>query len=104
MPYYIGMAVSTLRLDELPIATLGAFMEACATRKTSDLQELSVFAGFSVSTGRKAVRTLEALGVIQRADDATYSIAVEGVTRGMSGDAKEQIIRRALLASAPSRC
>jgi hypothetical protein len=95
------MAVSTLRLNDVPIATLGAFMEACAVHETSDLYELAAFSGFSHSTARKAVPTLETLGIIKRTNGGPYSIAVEGVTRGMNDLAREQVIRRALLGFRP---
>lgn len=95
------MPNSTLRLTQLPIATLGAFVEACATHETSDLQELATFAGFSYSTARKAVPALETVGVIARTGDGPYVLAVEGVTRGMSEDAMQQIIRRAILGFRP---
>lgn len=95
------MAVSTLRLNEVPVPTLGAFMEACTAHTTTDLEQLGSFAGFSYSTARKAVASLEALGILKRADSGPYAVAVEGVTRGMSEGAKELIIRRALLSFRP---
>jgi hypothetical protein len=95
------MAGGTLRLSEVPVATLGAFVEACATYETSDLSELATLAGFSHSTARKAVPTLETLGVIQRTNGGPYSIAVEGVSRGMADTAVHQVIRRSVLGFRP---
>lgn len=91
------MATSPLRLNEVPVSTLGAFMEAAAAHRTSDLGQLAGFAGFSSSTARKAVPTLETLGILKHEDTGPYTVTVDGVARGISDQAKEQIIRRALL-------
>lgn len=99
--YGICVAASTLRLNDVPIATLGAFMEACAAHPTADLEQLASFAGFSYSTARKAVPSLESLGILKRGDSGSYVVAVEGVARGISDATKEQIIRRALLSFRP---
>lgn len=72
-------------------------MEAAAAHPTSDLTQLAGFAGFSASTARKAVPTLETLGIVKRNDPGPYIVTVDGVARGISDEAKEQIIRRALL-------
>jgi len=90
-----------LRLSEVPIGTLGAFMEACAVHRSDDVQELAKFAGFSHSTARKVVPTLETLGIVTRGANDCYLVAVDGVSRGISQDAKDQIIRRALLVFRP---
>lgn len=62
------MPDTLLRLGEVPVSTLGAFMEAAAAHPTNDLTQLASFAGFSASTARKAVPTLETLGIVKRAD------------------------------------
>ncbi len=91
----------TLRLREVPIGTLGAFMEAAAVHSTDDLESLASYAGFASSTARKAVPTLETLGVLKHDNDCPYTVTVEGVARGLPDEAKEQIIRRALLGFRP---
>jgi hypothetical protein len=95
------MVASTLRLGEVPISTLGAFMEACAAHPNSDLEDLAAFAGFSPSTARKALPALVTLGILDRQADGSFSVSVEGVARGMSEATKEQILRRALLGFRP---
>lgn len=72
-------------------------MEAAAAHPTSDLTQLAGFAGFSPSTARKAVPTLETLGIVKRDDTGPYIVTVDGVARGLTDEAKAQIIRRALL-------
>jgi hypothetical protein len=91
------MADTPLRLSEVPVPTLGAFMEAAAAHSTGDLAQLANFAGFSPSTARKAVPTLESFGILRRSNAGPYVVTAEGVSRGISDQAKEQIIRRALL-------
>lgn len=91
------MGDTLLRLNEVPVSTLGAFMEAAAAHRTSDLSQLAGFAGFSSSTARKAVPTLETLGILKQDHTDPYTVTVDGVARGISDQAKEQIIRRALL-------
>ena len=41
--------------------------------------------------------TLETLGIVKRDDTGPYIVTVDGVARGISDEAKEQIIQRALL-------
>ncbi len=65
-------------------------MEAAAAHPTSELTHLAGFAGFGPSTARKAVPTLETLGIVKRDDTGAYSVTVEGVGRGISDEAKEQ--------------
>jgi hypothetical protein len=97
-----GMSQTTpLRLHEVPIRTLGAFMEAAAVHSTDDLERLGNYAGFARSTARKAVPTLETLGILKRDNGGPYTVTVEGITRGLSDEAKEPIIRRALLGFRP---
>lgn len=62
---------------------------------------LGKYAGFARSTARKAVPTLETLGILKRDSDGPFKVTVDGVTRGLSDDSKEQIIRRALLGFRP---
>jgi hypothetical protein len=96
-----GMTVSTLRILEVPVPTLGAFLEACAAHPTDDLEDLSEFAGFSRSTGRKAIPTLESFGLVKRDSRGRYAATVEGVRRGMDVEAREQAIKRGLLGYRP---
>ena len=92
---------STLRLAEVPVATLGAFLEACAAHPTDDLGDLSEFAGFSRSTGRKAVPTLESLALVKRDGSGRFAATTEGVRRGMDVAVRDQLIRRGLLGYRP---
>jgi hypothetical protein len=95
------MVASTIRVNAVPVETLGAFVEACAAHSTSDLEQLGSYAGFSRSTARKAVPSLETLNIVVRGSDGTYAVAVDGVTRGMPDEAKIQIIRQSLLGFRP---
>jgi DNA-binding IclR family transcriptional regulator len=63
-------------------------MEAAAAHPTSDLTQLAGFAGFSASTARKAMPTLETLGIVKRDDTGPYIVTVDGVARGISDEAK----------------
>jgi hypothetical protein len=96
-----GIAMSMLRIAQVPIPTLGAFLEACATHPTDDLGEVSQFAGFSASTARKAIATLESLGLIGRDHSGRYVVRAEGVRRGMDPAVRDQVIRRSLLGYRP---
>lgn len=95
------MAPSAIRVSAVPVATLGAFMEACAVHATDDLQEIADYAGFSASTARRAIPSLETLGIVARRDDGSHSVVADNVTRGMTPEAQAQIITRALLAFRP---
>lgn len=96
-----GMASEVLRISAVPITTLGAFLEAAFAHPTGDLQELARYAGFSESTARRAVPTLETLGIVVRRPDGCYSVGVDGVARGMSDQDKNAVLRRALLGLRP---
>lgn len=85
----------------MPVPTLGAFLEACAAHPTDDLADLSEFAGFSPSTGKRALPTLESLALVGRDDSGRYIATADGVHRGMDAVAREQVIRRALLGYRP---
>lgn len=85
----------------MPIKTLGAFLEAVFAHPADDLQQLANYAGFSQSTARRAVPTLETLGIVVRSADGCYSVTVDGVARGMSDDDKDAVLRRALLGLRP---
>ena len=86
-----------LRLMDVPVPTMCAFLEASAVHATSDLTELAEFAGFSPSTAKRAVPSLETLGLLRRSDSSGYKPVAEGLRRGMSADAMQQVMRRSLL-------
>lgn len=86
-----------VRIYPIPVSTLGAFMEACATHSTDTVADLAEYAGFSASTAKRAVPTLESLGVVARSDAGNYRIAVDGVSRGMSDEAQALVLRKAVL-------
>lgn len=71
-----------VRVYNLPPATLVAFLEACVAHPRQDLNGVAAFAGFSVSTARKALPTLESLNLVERNGDGRYSAQVDGVRRG----------------------
>ena len=54
-------------------------MEAAAAYRTRDLSPLAGFAGFSRSTARQAVPTLETLGILKLEDTGAYTVTVDGV-------------------------
>lgn len=93
--------MSTLRIAQVPVPTLGALLEACATHPTGDLREISQFAGFSASTGKKAIRTLESLSLIGKDGSGRYVVTAQGVHRGMESAARDEVIRRGLLGYRP---
>lgn len=90
-----------LRITQVPIPTLGAFLEACATHTTDNVGEVSQFAGFSASTGKKAVSTLESLGLISKDSSGQYVVRAEGVRRGMKPATRDEVVRRGLLGYRP---
>lgn len=96
-----AVAASTIRIAQVPVATLGAFLEACAGHPTDDLEDLAEFAGFSLSTAKRAVPTLESFGLVGRDGSGRYVARADGVRRGMDPDAREQVIRRGLLGYRP---
>jgi hypothetical protein len=95
------VSASTLRIAEVPVSTLGSFLEACAAHSTESLQELADFAGFSVSTAKRAVPSLVSLGLVKRDGSGRFTVAVDGVRRGMDTAEREQVIRRGLLGFRP---
>lgn len=90
-----------LRITTVPASTLGTFIEACATHATDDLAELGNYAGFSLSTARRAVPTLESLGLIERTPTGMYTVTAPGVRRGMTDEQMRLILRSALLGYRP---
>jgi hypothetical protein len=90
-----------LRVHDVPPATLLAFLEATAVHPGQDLTSVSSFAGFSPSTGRKALPTLEALRLVERDGHGCYTTAVSGLRRGTSMDQGVVALRRALLGYRP---
>src|SRR5262249_48334163 len=84
-------------LSDVPVSTLGAFIEAAAAHRTADIAALAKFAGFSLSTARKAVPTLQTLGIVTRDGDGIYAVAVDRVARGLPDEARAGVIRTALL-------
>lgn len=85
----------------MPVPTLGAFLEACATHPTDDLADLSEFAGFSISTGKRAIPTLESFSLVTRDGSGRFVSTADGVRRGMDAEARDQVIRRGLLGFRP---
>jgi len=90
------MIKTDLRLVQVPIPTLAALMEACAEKPTSEVEDLADFAGFSTVTAKRALASLETLGIVERNEDGAYHVAVEGVRRGMGLQAASLVIRKAL--------
>ncbi len=93
--------VTDLRVHDLPPATLLAFLEACVAHPGQDLSAVAAFAGFSASTGRKALPTLEALTLVERDGNGRYSAQVDGVSRGGDHQAGLLVLRRALQSYRP---
>jgi hypothetical protein len=89
------MTVS-LRLEQVPIGTLAAFLEACGVHPSSGIEEIATFAGYSTATAKRALPSLETLGLVRRGDDGVWRAAIDGVTRGMGVDAASLLIRQAL--------
>ena len=85
-----------MRLAQVPIATLAAFMEACLVHPSSDVGAIASFAGFSVGTARRALPSLETLNIVQRDEDGVYRTVAERVSRSMGIEAASLVIRRAL--------
>jgi DNA-binding IclR family transcriptional regulator len=98
---FCAVVASTIRIAQVPVATLGAFLEACAGHPTGDLEDLAEFAGFSLSTAKRAVPTLESFGLVSRDGSGRYVATADGVRRGMDPEAREQVIRRGLLGYRP---
>jgi hypothetical protein len=85
-----------LRIARVPVQTLAAFMEAVASHPTDDIVDISKFAGFSASTGSRALPSLETLSVVQRDTNGIFRITADGVSRGIEHDAAALVLRRAL--------
>jgi hypothetical protein len=85
-----------LRLEPVPIGTLAAFLEACAAHPCSNIEEVAGFAGFSAATARRALPSLESLGLVSRGDDGVWRAAADGVVRGMGSESVSLLIRQAL--------
>jgi hypothetical protein len=85
-----------LRVNYVPISTLAAFMEACAVHPSAGQADLATFAGFSPGTAKKAIPSLQTLGIVYRDGDGVYRIAVDGVGRGMKAESGALVVRRAL--------
>lgn len=98
---FMRITMLTLRLYQVPVSTLGAFVEAAAAHPTDDLDRLAEYAGFGRSTARKAVPTLETLGLVKREDGGPFRVTVDGVVRGVPDEVIDQILRRALLGFRP---
>src|SRR4051812_43358317 len=90
-----------LRVEQVPISTLAAFMEAAAVHPSSDVQAIASFAGFSPRTAARALPSLETLGVIRRDGAGVYRVAVDGIGRGMDATAASTALRQALLSFRP---
>jgi hypothetical protein len=91
-----------LRVHDVPAATLLAFLEATAVHSGQDIEAVSSFAGFSVSTARKALPTLESLVLVERDAEGHYTATrAYGVHRGMSEEEGLAVLRRALLGYRP---
>lgn len=99
-----AVAASTIRIAQVPVATLGAFLEACAGHPTDDLEDLAEFAGFSLSTAKRAVPTLESFGLVGRDGSGRYVATADGVRRGMDRMPASRSSGAACSATAPSRC
>src|SRR5579862_8126467 len=68
-----------LRVHDVPPPTLLAFLEAAVVHPGQDAAGVASFAGFSPSTGKRALPTLEALGLVQRDGKGRYSALVSEV-------------------------
>jgi hypothetical protein len=85
-----------VRVHNLPVRTLSAFLEASVAHPGRHLDAVSKFAGFSSSTGRKALPTLESLDLVARNADGAYYAKAEGIRRGGDPEVARLAIRRAL--------
>lgn len=91
-----------LRVQDVPPRTLLSFLEATAVHPGQGLESVSSFAGFSVSTARKALPTLESLELVERDAEGHYNAtSPSGVHRGMAEDEGLALLRRALLGYRP---
>src|SRR5450830_1245275 len=95
-----GMTVG-LRLELVPIGTLAAFLEACAAHPSTDIEDVAHFAGFSTTTAKRALRSLETLGLVSRGGDGIWRATADGVVRGMSLESAALVIRQALQSFRP---
>jgi hypothetical protein len=87
-------------LHNVPIATLASFAEACAAHPNQPVEVLARFAGFSVATAKRALPTLEALGLAERAQ-SQWSCSVQDIRRGAGHEAVRPILAKQLLAYRP---
>jgi hypothetical protein len=87
---------ATLRIESVPIETLAAFLEAAEAHPTEDPELLASFAGFSARTAKRAVPSLETLGLLKRDQNGVFRVIASGVRRGMGLEAASLVIRKAL--------
>lgn len=80
----------------MPIGTLAAFLEACSAHPSADIGDVASFAGFSTATAKRALPSLESLGLVKRGEDGVWRGDVDGVVRGMSPESISLVIRQAL--------
>lgn len=83
----------------VPIGTLAAFLEACAAHPSPDIEAVARFAGFSAATAKRALTSLETLGLVSHGSDGGDGIwraTADGVVRGMKKESAALVIRHAL--------
>jgi hypothetical protein len=90
-----------IRVVNVPLSTLRAFLESVAAHPHQDIASVAAFAGFSETTGKRALQGLAALGLVERDTSGLFTCTVETVTRGMTQDAGNLVLRRGLLGYRP---
>ncbi len=86
---------SSLRLYEVPVSTIMAFVEAIAACPHCDSIAAAEFAGYGSSTAKKALTGAQTLGLINE-NSGKYTCAADSVARGMPQHVALGIFRRAL--------
>ena len=84
------------RIYDVPIGTLLGILEATGVHPHKDIAEIASFAGFSESTGRRALPVLMELGLVGRDSTGKYVCKAETVRRGLRLQDGHLILRRAL--------
>jgi hypothetical protein len=84
-----------IAVEKVPVTTLAKTLEAAAAHP-SDIKGIAGYAGFSVSTAKRTLPTLETLNVVERDSAGVYRCKAQGASRGMSDDQATLLLRSAV--------
>ena len=89
------------KIYDVPISTLLAFLEATAVHPHEEQAQLATYAGYSVSTARKAIPSLLSLKLIMQGEDGKYVCTANSIRRGVDEETAKLVFRQALQSYRP---